>query len=275
MEDNDWMDRLNRRPIMWWLHLCMHHERRGGMVSTDPSLVEYNYTRSFHPVHLNQWIRVFQLDPAIDMFHPEAVYVCKRYIWHHDVLHRIVTHRDPNPWFYHPIGDELPQHFIFQALQNYENGGEFFNLHLYGRRRDLNYVWNAIYVLLRLDYHPGQFESIGLAPYRAHSIGAVPEPWDSDTARMRSWLSTRQGPQHRFQLTLFAFDLGATLELLRGAIRGCVFNFTRCVFSDISLFQDGRLVFGQGFLAVVLATLRDQPALIYVILRTNVNVIIQ
>jgi hypothetical protein len=130
-------------------------------------------------------------------------------------------------------------------------------------------------LLLRLDYHPGQFESIGLEPYRAQSNGAVPEPWDNATSRLRSWLSTRQGPQHRIHLTLFAFDLNATLEILRGAIRGCVFNFTRCVFSDIALFQDGRLVFGQGFLAVVLATLRDQPALIYVILRTNVNVIIQ
>jgi hypothetical protein len=115
------------------------------MVSSNPSLVEYNYTRSFHPVHLNQWIRVFQQDPAIDMFHPDAVYVCNRYIGHHDVLHRIVTHQDPNPWFFRPIRDELPLHFIFQAIQNYKNGGEFFYIHLYGQRNDLHYVWNAIY----------------------------------------------------------------------------------------------------------------------------------
>jgi hypothetical protein len=132
MDDNEWMDRLNRRPIDWWVHLWTHHEHREGMVSTDPSLVEYNYTQSFHPVHLNQWIRVFQQDPSIDMFHPEVVYVCNRYIWRHDVLHRIVTHQDPNPWFFRPIRDELPQHFIFQAIKNYENGGEFFYIHLYG-----------------------------------------------------------------------------------------------------------------------------------------------
>jgi hypothetical protein len=109
----------------------MRHQNLG-MASIDPRIVEYNYTRSFHPIHLQQWVQVFQNDKEIDIFDEEVYYHnadpfnWERFIWHKNILHRIKTHHQCQ-WFFCPIGEELPYHFIFQAIPSFEEG-EFFYL---------------------------------------------------------------------------------------------------------------------------------------------------
>jgi hypothetical protein len=105
MNDNEWMHRLNRRPIHWWQNLWMLHENIRGMASVDADLVEYN--------HLEQWVQVFLKDEEIDIFDEEVYYDnaypfnLGRFIWHQDILHRIETHHQCER-FFRPIGGELP-----------------------------------------------------------------------------------------------------------------------------------------------------------------------
>jgi hypothetical protein len=278
MDDNEWMNRLNRRPIHWWLDLMRNDQDFTGMITTDPTLVEYNYTRSFHPAHLEQWIRVFQTDEAIDLFDRYTYYdnacpfECNRYIWHNDALHRIETHHESHSVF-RPIRGELPFHFIFQAIPSLADG-EYYFIHLYGRRADLHYVWAAVNALFRLDYNNANFQSLGLEAFLyANENNRWKIPWVMDYDNMRSWLETRQGGDHRVHLSGFYFERESTLEIIRAACRGTVFHFTGCMFDGGTVFQDGHIVFSRGYLAVVLANFQAHPQLLYVLIRTNGNIV--
>jgi hypothetical protein len=279
--DNEWIQGLRHHPINWWFTLMMIHEGRGGqMASTDGRLREYNYTRSFHPVHLEQWIRVFQVDLEVNLFDPAEFddnvcpFIGYRYIWHQNVLHRIESHHECHS-FFRPIGDELPHHFMFQAIPKIA-GDEYYFIHLYGRPQDLDYVWDAIFALLRLEYNPAYMESIGLERFSANSRREEPErrPWNLNVDRMRIWLSTRRGPEHLIHLSYFHFDRQGTLELFRGAILGSVFRFTGCLFSGGTVFEDGHFAFPPAFLLTVIVALRNQPVLLYAIIRTNATSLI-
>jgi hypothetical protein len=120
------------------------------MIKVDPDIVEYNYTQSFHPLHLQQWVQVFQNDEAMNLFDQEVYdhisepFNWKRFIWHKNILHRIKTHHQCQ-WFFSPIGEELPYHFIYQAIASFAEG-EFYFIHLYGQR--LHYLWDAVFALL-------------------------------------------------------------------------------------------------------------------------------
>ncbi len=262
MDDREWMHRLNRRPIRWWLDLRSINLNQE-VISTDPRIVEYNYTRCFHPVHLEQWIQVFQHDEETDIFDQDVYYVnvspfnLERFIWHQNILHRIETHHQCE-WFFNPIGEELPYHFIFQAISSLVEG-EFYFIHLYGQR--LHYLWDAVFALLRLDYNPDHFVSIGLEPNDKSTL----IPWLMDRERMGIWLATRHGIDHRIHLSYFQFGGHSTDEIIRAVGNGTLFNFTYCVF------EDGNLYFNRNYLSMLLQSNQIPSSLLYRILRTNVD----
>jgi hypothetical protein len=270
MESREWRRNLNRRPTEYWMNLLRTRARRENqpLGSIDPRIVEYNYTRTFDPVCLEQWFEVFQ-DVSLNIFrlveytYNERPVNCHWFIWHRNILHRIETHHG-RPSFFRPIGEELPHHIIFQAIASVADG-EFYSMHLYGQQG--HYLWDAAYAMLILDYDPAHFESVGLEPGDASQV----IPWQMSTARMRIWLAPHQGPQRRICLHRFHFDRSSTLEIVRATVRGFVFNVTGCLFQVGTVFEDGRLVLPRPYLAAVLVTFPSQPGLVYLIVQANAN----
>jgi hypothetical protein len=66
------IQRFRQRPIRWWFDLWTRHRNQEALVTVDPEIVEYNYTYAFHPTHLEEWVRVFQNDEAINFFDPDV-----------------------------------------------------------------------------------------------------------------------------------------------------------------------------------------------------------
>jgi hypothetical protein len=98
MASNAWLAGLNRTPVSLWHDMMVLRENRAFM-SVDPRVVEVNYTDSFSPVNLDQWIQVFQFREETNPFGSEARGAhtttpidCCRFIWYHNVLHRIESH---------------------------------------------------------------------------------------------------------------------------------------------------------------------------------------
>jgi hypothetical protein len=255
------IQRFRRRPIRWWFDLWTRY-RPQALVTVDPDVVEYNYTRAFHPTHLQEWIQVFQKDETINLLDPELYdnssqpFNWKQFIWHENVLHRIETHHSCQ-WFFNPIGEELPCHFIFQAVTSFAEG-EYYFIHVYCQQ--LHYLWDAVFALLRLDYNPHIFESIGLELNDQNRR----ERWRLGRERTRIWLTSRQ-KHHGIHLSRFQFFGHTTDEIIRAVGNGTSFIFTDC------LFDDGKLHFGRNYLLMIVRSNQLPQSLLYRILRTNVD----
>jgi hypothetical protein len=256
------IQRFRRRPIRWWFDLWTRNRNQAALVTVDPDIVEYNYTRAFHPTHLEEWIQVFQNDEAINLFDPELYdnssepFNWKQFIWHENVLHRIETHHSCQ-WFLNPIGEELPYHFIFQAVASFAEG-RFYFIHLYSQQ--LHYLWGAVFALLQLDYNPNIFESIGLELNNQNTR----ERWRLDREASRIWFTSRQGHQG-IHLSCFQFSGHTTDEIIRAVGNGSSFIFNDC------LFDDGKLHFDRNYLLMIVRSNQLPVSLLYRILLTNVD----
>jgi hypothetical protein len=262
MADDGWQSRLNKRPIRWWVDLVAHNQNLR-ILSIDPSIIEYNYTRSFHPVRLEQWIQVFQKDEWIDMFSLEQPLLnaypmnWQRFIWHQDALHRMESHHE-TPNFFQPIGNELPHHLVLQAFPSGREG-EYYYIHLHAQQP--YYVWGALYDLLHLDYCSSHFASIGIKCPTHNSSNY----WLMAPRRMRRWLDNPFLTPKRVQLSDFRFPSSRTAEIIRACGENTSFSFTNC------LFEVGNVHFSPIYLTMVLLSNPLPPSLLYGILRANVE----